>query len=124
MIEYKVELLEKQLRELRRITPSGIGSLILSAEGLPVAADLPTSLEEEWLAARSAAILGLGERISAELRRGKLEQVFINGREGCVIFALINDETTLTVLYDTDVRVAMAMLDIAYSVNQLRQLLR
>jgi len=44
MIEYKVELLEKQLRELRRLTPAGIGSLILSMEGLPVAADLPASL--------------------------------------------------------------------------------
>ncbi|MBA3530828.1 MAG: roadblock/LC7 domain-containing protein [Ardenticatenales bacterium] len=123
MIEFRVDQLEKLLKELRRLTPSVIGSIILSSEGLPIAADLPSSFGEERIAARSASMLALGERIAAELRRGGLDQIFISGSDGYVVVALINEVAALTVLYSANARVAMAILDVHYSVEQLRRVL-
>ncbi len=68
-------------------------------------------------------MLALGERIAAELRRVGLDQIFISGSDGYVVVALINEVAALTVLYSANARVAMAILDVHYSVEQLRRVL-
>jgi predicted regulator of Ras-like GTPase activity (Roadblock/LC7/MglB family) len=50
---------------------------VVSVDGLIMVSALPTGVEEERVSAMSAAMLSLGERISGELGRGLLEQVFI-----------------------------------------------
>ena len=47
-----------------------------------IAASLPDEPPEDRVAAMSAAMLALGERIASELGRGELEQVIIKGSEG------------------------------------------
>lgn len=123
MAHFKAERLDAHLQQLRRLSPAVVGSLILSSQGLPIAADLPPDMGEERSAATSAAMLALGQRISEELGRGTMEALLLGGDEGQVIIARINDEAALTVLFRPDVRVAMALLDIGHSVEQLRPLL-
>lgn len=123
MIQFKVDKLKEQLENMRDFSPAVIGSLILSIDGWPIAEDLPNDFGEEPTAARSASMLALGERIAQELGRGGLNQIFLKGDAGYVIVALINQQAALTVLCQEDSKVAMALLDVAYSVEQLQPLL-
>lgn len=120
---FKVDLLEEQLRMLRRFSPAVVGAIILSSEGLPIASDLPSDLGEERTAAKSASMVALGERIASELGRGDLDQIFLSGDDGYVVVARITFDAALTVLCKQDARMAMALLDIRYSVEQLRRFL-
>ncbi len=120
---YKIQNLEKELRFLRQLCPTVIGSLLLSAEGLPVASDLPEPFEDEYMAARAAAMMALCERIVGELKRGELELLLINGVEGPITFVRVSDHVALAVLCQPETRIGVMLLDLAYAVSQLRLLL-
>ena len=123
MIQFKDNLLEKELELLRKFSPPVVGSLILSSDGFPVAEDLPDGFGEEQAAAKASAILALAERIAFELRRGNLKQILLSAEAGYVIVTLINKHAALAVLCQERAKVAMVLLDIAYTVEKLRQFL-
>lgn len=123
-MKFKAAQLEERLRTLRQRSPDVMGSEIVSMEGLPIAGDLPTSLsDEDRLAAESAAMLLLGERVAGELGRGDLQTILMTGPNGHVIVATINERAALTVLCRQEARLAMVFLDIAYCTEGLAELL-
>ncbi|MGD8759471.1 MAG: roadblock/LC7 domain-containing protein, partial [Anaerolineales bacterium] len=73
MTESRNELMAKRLRDLQASTPDVEASAVVSADGLTMASALPTDVEEDRVAAMSAAMLSLGERIAGELGRGALD---------------------------------------------------
>ena len=78
----RAELIKRRLSALASRTPELEGAAVVSVEGLIIASNLPEALSEELMAAMSAAMLALGERIANDLRRGKLSQVYIQGDRG------------------------------------------
>ena len=63
----------------------------MSLDGFTMASALPQGMQEDRVGAMSAAILGLGERAAAELGRGTLSQVFIEGEGGYVVLIAAGD---------------------------------
>ena len=59
----------------------------------------------------SAAILGLGERAAAELGRGQLSQVFIEGDDGYVLLIAAGDRAVLTCLADVEAKLGLVLYD-------------
>ncbi|MCX6024891.1 MAG: roadblock/LC7 domain-containing protein [Chloroflexi bacterium] len=78
----RVDLMVGRLRDMQAGTPDVEASAIVSVDGLIIASSLPAGVEEDRVSAMSAAMLSLGERISAELGRGRLDQVYIHGKQG------------------------------------------
>lgn len=70
----------------------------------------------------SAAMLSLGERISSELGRGTLEQVFIKGEKGYVILTSVGEEAVLTVLARPEAKLGLIFLDVSRTVEDLARL--
>ena len=64
--------------------PTIQAAALVSLDGFTMASALPEGMQEDRVGAMSAAILGLGERAAAELGRGQLSQVFIEGDDGYV----------------------------------------
>ena len=89
----RVEGIVQRLQALRSLTPELQAAAIISVEGLMIASSLPEELAEERLAAMSAAMLALGERIAGDLGRGNLEQVFIKGEQGYALLTTVNEES-------------------------------
>ena len=87
-----------RLGDLHANTPDVEASAVVSVDGLIIAAALPTTVEEDRVAAMSAAMLSLGERIAGELGRGSLDEVYIHGDEGYVLLTSVGFEAVLTVL--------------------------
>ncbi len=122
MARSRTELMMEQLRELRRGSPDIEASAIVSIDGLPIAADLPSGVEEDRVSAMSAAMLSLGERIAGELRRGTLNQVYIRGDLGYVILMAVGEEAVLTVMCGHQAKIGLVLLDMRRAVEMLERL--
>ncbi|MDQ7030310.1 MAG: roadblock/LC7 domain-containing protein [Ardenticatenia bacterium] len=123
MVRSRNEQMIEELRTLRRNSPDIEASAVVSADGLPIASDLPAGVEEDRVSAMSAAMLSLGERIASELERGTLEQVYIRGDSGYVILTAIGEEAVLTVLARKEAKLGLVFLDMRRAAESLIRLL-
>jgi len=112
-----------RLLDLHSTSPDIVASAVVSVDGLAIASALPDGVEEDRVAAMSAAMLSLGERIAAELGRGSLDQVYIKGAEGYVILISVGDEAVLTGLAREQARLGLIFLDMRRAAEDLRKLL-
>jgi len=116
-------LLSERLRDLQASSPDMEASAIVSVDGLAIASALPAEAEEDRVAAMSAAMLSLGERISRELSRGNLDQVYIKGDTGYVVLMAIGTEAVLTVLARKQAKLGLVFLDMRRAIADLEELL-
>jgi predicted regulator of Ras-like GTPase activity (Roadblock/LC7/MglB family) len=100
-----------RLRTLQASSPDIEASAVVSVDGLSIASALPQGIEEDRVSAMSAAMLSLGERISSELGRGSLEQVYIKGEKGFVVLMSIGEEAVLTALAREQAKLGLIFLD-------------
>lgn len=119
----RTEQLVTRLRDLQASSGDVEAAAIVSVDGLSIASLLPTGTEEDRVSAMSAAMQSLGERISTELGRGMLQQVYVKGENGYVILTSVGDEAVLTVLARKDARLGLIFLDIGRAKQDLENLL-
>jgi len=112
-----------RLRDLQASSTDVEASAVISADGLTMASALPSDMEEDRVAAMSAAMLSLGERIASELGRGTLDQVYIKGQSGYVILMSIAREAVLTVLARDRAKLGLLFLDMRRAAEDLNKLL-
>lgn len=115
--------LDQQLRALLASTPEIQGAALVSDDGLIIASVLAPPAEEDRVAAMSAALLSLGERIARELGRGTLEQVYIKGHQGFALLTAANARTVLTIMASNEARLGLLLLELRKAVNDLQPLL-
>src|SRR4051794_24217172 len=87
--------LDSAIHGLLSQTPEIEAAAVVSFDGLPMASALPQSMDEDRVAAMSAALLSLGERAAQGLGRGELSQVYIEGDSGTVFLVSADDEAVL-----------------------------
>jgi predicted regulator of Ras-like GTPase activity (Roadblock/LC7/MglB family) len=119
----RTQLLVERLRALQDSTPEIVGSSIVSADGLSIASVLAPPIEEDRVAAMSAAMLSLGERIADELGRGKLEQVYIRGSEGYAILTAVGPNAVLSIIALPEARLGLLLLELRKIVTDLQIML-
>jgi predicted regulator of Ras-like GTPase activity (Roadblock/LC7/MglB family) len=118
----RTEQMIARLRDLRVSTPDIEASALVSVDGLIIASDLAADVEEDRVSAMSAAMLSLGERISGELGRGLLDQVYIRGDNGYVILMSVGEEAVLTALARKDAKLGLVFLDMRRAAADLTRL--
>jgi len=122
MAKSRTELMVDRLRDLQAMTPEIEASAVVSVDGLIMASSLPSGTEEDRVSAMSAAMLSLGERISNELGRGSLDQVYIKGGAGYVILMSVGDEAVLTTLVREGAKLGLIFLDMRRTADDLEKL--
>lgn len=100
-----------RLRDMQATAPDIIASAVVTADGLALASALPSEFAEERVAAMSAAMLSLGERISSELQRGTLEEVYIRGEQGLVLLTAVGRDAVLTALSRDEAKLGLIFLE-------------
>ncbi|MBN1882123.1 MAG: roadblock/LC7 domain-containing protein [Deltaproteobacteria bacterium] len=118
----RTETMTNILKELEAGTPDIEASAIVSVDGLIMASALPQDVEEDRVAAMSAAMLSLGERTAQELNRGRLDQVFIRGEDGYVLLMNAGEDAVLTTLVRKDAKLGLIFLDMKRAVEELTKL--
>jgi predicted regulator of Ras-like GTPase activity (Roadblock/LC7/MglB family) len=111
------------LKDLESSTPDIEASAVVSVDGLIMASALPQDVEEDRVAAMSAAMLSLGERTAQELNRGVLDQVFIRGESGYVLLMNVGEDAVLTTLVRKDAKLGIIFLDMKRAVDEIVKLI-
>jgi predicted regulator of Ras-like GTPase activity (Roadblock/LC7/MglB family) len=119
----RTEQLVERLRDLQASSGDVEAAAIVSVDGLSIASSMPVGIEEDRVSAMSAAMLSLGERISKELGRGDLQQVYVKGENGYVILTSVGEEAVLTVMARKEAKLGLIFLDIGRTVQDLEPLI-
>jgi predicted regulator of Ras-like GTPase activity (Roadblock/LC7/MglB family) len=122
MAKTSTDQMVARLRDLQASSPDVEASAVVSVDGLTMASALPADVEEDRVAAMSAAMLSLGERIATELGRGVLDQVYIKGQKGYVVLMAVGQEAVLTVLARQQAKLGLLFLDMRRATEDLVKL--
>ena len=87
--------LDRALADLLDQAPELEAAAVVSFDGLAMASALPVGMDEDRVAAMSAALLSLGEKAAQGLGRGDLSQVYVEGENGTVFLISAEDEAVL-----------------------------
>jgi len=104
--------LEALLRELLRRIPELEAAAVVTTDGLPMASALPAGMDEDRVAAMSAALLSLGERAAEGLGRGDLSQVHIQGEYGGVWLLAAGDDAVLVGVSVPDAKAGLVLYEL------------
>jgi len=96
---------------------------IVSYDGLPIASALPAPLDENRVAAMSAALLSLGERATEGLGRGALTEVFIGGAAGTVCLVSCGPEAVLVAVAEKSAKIGLVLHEIRHCATQVAAIL-
>ncbi len=118
------EQLVASLDYLMEHSPDIQAAALVSLDGFTMASALPSGMQEDRVGAMSAAILGLGERAAAELGRGHLSQVFIEGQDGYVLLMAAGDRAVLTALADPGAKLGLVLYDMREAADAIGEILR
>ncbi|HEX2235359.1 MAG TPA: roadblock/LC7 domain-containing protein, partial [Actinomycetota bacterium] len=107
----RADRLAAALDDFLAVSPDVEGAAIVSPDGFPIASALPGHVEEDRLAAMSAALLILGERSASELGKGNLAQIFVEGPYGHVVIMAAGDSAVLVAVTATSAKVGLVIFE-------------
>ena len=116
--------LDSAIHALLSQTPEIEAAAVVSFDGLPMASALPQSMDEDRVAAMSAALLSLGERAAQGLGRGELSQVYIEGDSGTVFLVSADDEAVLVAVAAKGAKVGMMLYEVRRTAATVADVLR
>jgi predicted regulator of Ras-like GTPase activity (Roadblock/LC7/MglB family) len=116
--------LDSAIHALLSQTPEIEAAAVVSFDGLPMASALPQSMDEDRVAAMSAALLSLGERAAQGLGRGELSQVYIEGDSGTVFLVSADDEAVLVAVAAKGAKVGMMLYEVRRTAAAVAEVLR
>ena len=122
MAKSRSDQMVERLRNMQAAAPDIEASAVVSVDGLIMASALQQGVEEDRVSAMSAAMLSLGERISTELGRAGLEQVYIKGNAGSIVLTSIGEEAVLTALARQDAKLGMIFLEMRRAAEDIIKL--
>ncbi len=123
MGESRENTLEGVLNELQGSIPEIEACAIVSVEGLPIVSALPTDVDEAKVAAMTAAMLSLGERVIEEMRKGRIERVFVEGSEGTIISMNAGPNAVLTCSSRKDAKLGLIFLEMGRAARKIADVL-
>lgn len=111
----KAEQLVAALDDFVAVSPDLEAAAVVSGDGLPMASALPPYVEEDRLAAMSAALLALGERAAGGLERGDLAQVFVEAAQGYVVLMAAGADAVLVAITSRKAKVGLVLYEMKKS---------
>jgi predicted regulator of Ras-like GTPase activity (Roadblock/LC7/MglB family) len=122
MSKSRADQMVERLRNMQAAAPDIEASAVVSVDGLIMASALQQGVEEDRVSAMSAAMLSLGERISNELGRAGLEQVYIKGNAGSIVLTSVGEEAVLTAMARQDAKLGLIFLEMRRAAEDLTKL--
>ncbi|MHA2252753.1 MAG: roadblock/LC7 domain-containing protein [Candidatus Kariarchaeaceae archaeon] len=95
---------------------------VVSVEGLPIASKLPDQYEDTIIAAMTAAMLSLGDKIANNLNKGTLEKIMIEGAHGVVVSMSAGPNAVLTVSADKDAKLGLLFMEMTNAAKKIAEI--
>lgn len=114
----KYKIIEEILASLNS-TPEINSSAVISTDGLPIASDLQANMDEDRLAAMTAAMLSLGERSAQEVLQGDLDHSIIHTSNGYMLLFQVNKSILLTITTSKDARLGLVLFEAKRALKEI-----
>jgi predicted regulator of Ras-like GTPase activity (Roadblock/LC7/MglB family) len=111
------------LRALRQSTPEIIGATLVSSDGFIVASVLPTEVDEDVIGGMAASLLGIGERIAADLLKAQMEQIYVRAAKGYIVVNACGSDAVLVLLVTREAKLGLIFLEMKRTVAELTRFL-
>jgi hypothetical protein len=115
----KSERISEVLRSLRAGSPEVIGACVVSSEGFIIASVVPNEIDEDLIGGMAASLLGVGERISADLMRSTMEQVYVRSPKGYIIINSVGPDASLVLLVTREAKLGLVFLELKRTTAEL-----
>ncbi|MCY3410874.1 MAG: roadblock/LC7 domain-containing protein [Candidatus Heimdallarchaeota archaeon] len=127
MFDFSFEEKQSQMNEILDNLHSNVGGIlgssIVSIEGLPIAKKLPEGLEDTLVAALTAAMLSLGEKIATTLSKGSLDKILVGGAHGVVVTMSAGPNAVLTVSADNEAKEGIIYYEMREATKKIASIL-
>lgn len=117
----KADRLADALDRFLEVSPDTEAAAVVSSDGLPIASALPVHVEEDKLAAMSAALLTLGERAADGLGRKSLKQVFVEGDDGYVVLMSAGSDAVLVGITSKRAKVGLVLYEMRRAADDIAE---
>ncbi len=112
--------LQEVLRRLTRV--GGVEAATIAREdGLVVAHQLPSGVDEKKMAAMAAVLFGAGTRVAEELRRGAVEHCWLQCEIGKVVAYRSPGSTILIALLSEGSNVGLVLMALEKAVQEMAE---
>lgn len=115
-----IPLFSKWLQELHQESDEISASALVSIDGIMLASQLPSDVGEDRLAAMSAAMLSLAQKMVSDLSHTTIDRVMIQSQVGYVIVTAVSESLLLTVVTHQVANLGMVFHDIQNIAKKLQ----
>lgn len=130
MPEYRIDQIEHLLRDLHRRVDGLQATVVVSLEGFVVAAHVPreggrrkSAADSPQVAAMSASLIALSNRVLSRLERGEISRLLIDGTEGSMIVVLAGPDAAITTMVKQGAKLGVVMLALRRTAEQVKNIL-
>ena len=120
----RADQLAGALDEFLGVSPEVEAAAVVSADGLPMASALPAEVQEDRLAAMSAALLILGERAASGLGKGDLAQVMVESSDGYIVLMAAGPHAVLVAVTSTSAKAGLLLFEMRRMAVKVASLMR
>jgi uncharacterized protein len=113
------ERINDVLRGIRASSPEVIGAAVVNQDGFIVASVVPNEIDEDLIGGMAASLLGVGERISTDLMRSEMEQVYVRSPKGYIIVNAIGEDSALVLLVTREAKLGLIFLELKRTIVEL-----
>ncbi|MHC4247928.1 MAG: roadblock/LC7 domain-containing protein [Planctomycetota bacterium] len=99
------------------------GSLIMGADGLVIAAELGTDVDENAVAAVGSQILGSLQGALRRMQMGGFQRFVVTGRDGKIILADAGS-VIVVLLLDLDANLGLVSVDVKDAIQEIQRKVR
>jgi predicted regulator of Ras-like GTPase activity (Roadblock/LC7/MglB family) len=92
---------------------------LVNMDGTEIASVLPQEVNTARLSAMALAVFTLSEQIATDLKRHRLEEVYIRGKHGFIVVIQIDRQAILVALAREDSRPGLVLLELRRIANSL-----
>ena len=125
MAKKRSEQIADAIGELLSSSTDIEGGMLVSIDGLVLSANLPVgNLDDSLVGAASAAISGLSRRSVGQMALGDFSQTLIQGTEGNIVVAMVDERNVFVALTPTDANLGMVFHEVREMTGMLAEILQ
>ncbi len=101
--------LREILNSIKEETPGVRALAVISYDGFVIESFMPSSVDEDLMAAMGSSVLSIAERMGIDLRLGDFELGIVCGSDGYLLLTRAGKEAILILLVNKDVKLGVAL---------------
>ncbi len=104
----ELEKLRDILASIKNETPGVRALAVISHDGFVIESLMPSSVDEDLMAAMGSSVLSIAERMGIDLKLGEFEMGVVCGSDGYLLLTRAGEGAILLLLVNKDVKLGVA----------------